>query len=415
MTNDFLLLPNWQLSYSDFQQMIKAREADFQSHTSVMVKSSKIDLIFSSLIAAQNLNISLYLCPPSFQDSSLLFEKWGISLLIGEETINVPSSGMQSQVPHLGIFTSGTMGEPKIALHRWEAITTAAHFVPPVLQGQTWLLSYAPWSYAGLQVFFSAFNNKGAIYYGDNRFEQICRDMVKYKISIVSATPTFWRMLIAAWPPELAKSNLLQATLGGEIVDQAIIDLINSFFHPKHLTHIYASTEAGSAIAVSDRKAGFPAEFLKKKTKSGIQLRISQENELEVLSHVGMDYYADKSSSNSAWLATGDLVEQKGDRIYFIGRKDGRINSGGRKVSPEEIEQAINSLEGIEDCLVYEKKSPIVGSLIVAEVVTRGAEFDPGKIKEQLKKNLEHYKIPHIIQKVDHFAISNAGKKIRKP
>lgn len=414
MTNDFIILPNQQITRPMFQQLVNERIDEFQHHQKVLVKSANLPLILSCLEAARNLNISLYLCPPSVHESSLHIEKWGISLYIGEKTTQLPAAN-KDQTPRLGIFTSATMGEPKIALHRWDAIESSSHFVPKALQNQTWLLSYAPWSYAGLQVFFSALNNKGALYYGENHFEQISRDMVKYGVSIASATPTFWRMLIAAWPPKASKPKLLQATLGGEIVDQAIIDLVENFFHPENLTHIYASTESGSAIVVSDRKAGFPAEFLKKKTKNGTEIRISNNGELEVLSPVGMDRYLERAASKDKWISTGDLVEQKEDRVYFIGRKDGRINTGGRKVSPEEVEQALNALEGVEDSLVYEKKSPIVGALIVADVISSTQDFDPAAIKEQLKKQLENYKIPHIIRRVDHFAISSTGKKIRKP
>jgi len=416
MNEDFLYFTEHTLSRIDFQASVAVCKDAFKTHHQVLIKTTSIPKLYAALIAAKELNISLYVCPPTLKEVQVtkLLNERQISLYVGEETQEFPISSAKT-LPFLGIFTSATTGEPKIALHRWEAIESSSFFVPVSLHHKIWLLSYAPWGYAGIQVFFAAYNTHGGIYYGENHFEQIAHDLLKYQIKIISATPTFWRMLIAAWPQKLALPELLQATLGGEIVDQTTIDLVETFFHPLHLTHIYASTEAGSAIVVSDRQAGFPLDFLKKTSKNGTQLRIAEEQELEVRSPKSMEGYLHTLPAKDQWISTGDLIEIKGERIYFVGRKDGRINTGGRKVSPEEIEQTLKSLPEIEDCFVYEQKSSLVGALIAADVkMTPEALFDEALIKKKLKQLLEDYKVPHIIRRVDHFAISSNGKKIRK-
>ncbi len=415
MRNDFLYLPEQTISLKDFEETLAATKSLFKVHHTILVKSQNLLTLYASILAARDLNISLYICPFSLSDMQVqeLTIKWNGSFYFGEK-IETPTAEKENKIPCLGIFTSATTGEPKIALHRWEAVESSSQFVPQKLHQQTWLLSYAPWSYAGLQVFFSAWNSQGSIYYRAKQFKDICQDMVKYAVTVVSATPTFWKMLIGAWPQDLKVPFLLQATLGGEIVDQSVIDLINAFFHPRHLTHIYASTEAGTAIVVSDRLAGFPLSALEKQNKNGVMLRII-DDELQIFSPLGMENYVEEvHPKTGAWIKTGDLVQKKEGRVYFLGRTDGRINIGGRKVCPEEIEQALNSLDDVEDCLVYEKKSPIVGNLIAADVVIKGSkQFNSREIKQKLKKLLEEYKIPHIIRRVDHFAISSTGKKIR--
>ncbi|MBS4169083.1 AMP-binding protein [Parachlamydia sp. AcF125] len=417
MTSDFLFLPDQTVSLKTFEENVLKHKALFSHHSTILVRTSNILSLFASIIAARELQISLYLSPLVIRETQIerLLHEWPVSLYLSEDnSIEFSRPETETPAPHLGIFTSGTLGEPKIALHRWDAIQAPSHLVPSYLYQKTWLLSYAPWSYAGLQVFFSALNSQGSLYYDDHHFEKIAKGMLEHQVSIISATPTFWRMLIAAWPPLIKPPKLLQATLGGEIVDQQTIDLIGAFFHPQRLTHIYASTEAGSAIVVSDRDAGFPLSFLNQNEKKGALLRITEENELEVLAPQGMDGYLNTSSVHDQWIPTGDLVEIERDRVYFVGRKDGRINSGGRKISPEEVEQAINSLKDVEDSLVYARKSPIVGSLIVADVKMRSSKkFDSPAIKQELRKILEEYKIPHLIRRVDHFAISSNGKKIR--
>ncbi len=416
MSENFLYLPEKTISLKVFEETLAATKNLFKTHRTILVKSKNLLNLYASILAAKDLGISLYVCPSSLSDEQVkkLAINWSGSVYFGEKSVETLIEEKENKIPYLGIFTSATTGEPKIALHRWESIESSSHFVPQELHRQKWLLSYAPWGYAGLQVFFSAWNSHGSIYFRAVQFKDICQDIVKYSVTVVSATPTFWKMLIGAWPPDLKVPSLLQATLGGEIVDQSIIDLIDAFFHPRHLTHIYASTEAGTAIIVSDRLAGFPLSALEKHSKNGVKLRII-EDELQVLSSVGMENYAEEAQPKiGEWIKTGDLVQKKEGRVYFLGRTDGRINIAGRKVCPEEVEQALNSLDYVEDCLVYEKKSPIVGNLIAADVVIKDSEqFNPIEIKQKLKKLLEEYKIPHIIRRVDHFAISSTGKKIR--
>lgn len=417
MRDDFLYLPEQTISFRAFEEIILKTKHLFTSYQRVLIRSLNLTELYASILAARDLKISLYVCPSSVSEQQAyeLARKWKMILYLGEERVDDTFAEYQKDsFPCLGIFSSATTGEPKVALHRWEAIESSSHYVPSELHQQTWLLTYTPGGYAGLQVFFSAWNSQGSIYYAGDAFKDICMGIVKNAVTIVSATPTFWKMLIAAWPPTLKVPQLLQATLGGEIVDQSVIDLISTFFQPRNLTHIYASTEAGTAIVVSDRFAGFPVSALDKQSKNGVRLRIV-DDELQIFSPVGMENYVEKASPKTGeWIKTGDLVQVREERVYFLGRTDGRLNIGGRKVCPEEVEQALNSLHEIEDCLVYEKKSPIVGSLIAADVVIKASkEFSPMKIKQKLKNLLEAHKIPAIIRRVEHFAISSAGKKIR--
>ena len=47
-------------------------------------------------------------------------------------------------------------------------------------------------------------------------------------------------------------------------------------------------------------------------------------------------------TDSEGFVDTGDMVELRGDRYYFVGRRGGIINIGGLKVHPEEIEAVIN-------------------------------------------------------------------------
>ena len=74
------------------------------------------------------------------------------------------------------------------------------------------------------------------------------------------------------------------------------------------------------------------------------------------------------------FVDTGDIVERRGDRYYFVGRKGGIINIGGLKVHPEEIEAVINRHPQVRMSLVRPKRSPITGAIVVADVVLKSRD-----------------------------------------
>ena len=65
------------------------------------------------------------------------------------------------------------------------------------------------------------------------------------------------------------------------------------------------------------------------------------------------------------------MVERRGDRLYFVGRRGGVINVGGAKVHPEEVEAALNAHEAVRASRVFARKNPITGALVFADVVLR--------------------------------------------
>ena len=94
-------------------------------------------------------------------------------------------------------------------------------------------------------------------------FEKIFQSASVNGADSISPTPTFWRMAIMQVQEETLRSLAFkQITLGGEIVDQNILDSLQELYPESRITHIYASTEAGASIVVNDGKSGFPESFI---------------------------------------------------------------------------------------------------------------------------------------------------------
>jgi acyl-CoA synthetase (AMP-forming)/AMP-acid ligase II len=166
--------------------------------------------------------------------------------------------------------------------------------------------------------------------------------------------------------------TLRQITLGSEPVSAELLDELAHLFPAARIVHIYALTEAGSCISVSDGKAGLPASILARPADAAVQFKIF-EDELQVKTAHGMRQYLNPGQGEpqdaQGWLSTGDLVRVERDRIYFVGRRSETINVGGVKVHPLEVENVVSVVPGVQLARVYGRENPIMGQIVAVELV----------------------------------------------
>jgi acyl-coenzyme A synthetase/AMP-(fatty) acid ligase len=124
----------------------------------------------------------------------------------------------------------------------------------------------------------------------------------------------------------------------------------------------------------------------------------------------------------AGFVDTGDVLELRDDRYYFVGRRDGVINVGGLKVHPEEVEAVINRHPEVRMSLVRTKKNPITGALVIADVVLKSPSGSDSKDDRQIqqeilllcREELASHKVPAIINFVAVLAVAETGKLIRR-
>jgi acyl-coenzyme A synthetase/AMP-(fatty) acid ligase len=126
-------------------------------------------------------------------------------------------------------------------------------------------------------------------------------------------------------------------------------------------------------------------------------------------------------ADSDGFVDTGDVVEQRGDRFFFAGRRGGIINIGGLKVHPEEIEAVINRHPQVRMSLVRPKRSPVTGSVVIADVVLKSeckrsdAELDvKNDILKLCRETLPRHKVPASISVVPALDMAATGKLLRR-
>ena len=91
-------------------------------------------------------------------------------------------------------------------------------------------------------------------------------------------------------------------------------------------------------------------------------------------------------------------------------RKKEIINVGGKKVSPIEVEEALNSMAGIEESACIGVHDDVMGEVVKAFVVGHLTKADDESIKKKMLSLLENYKVPVYIEYVDRIPKTPSGK-----
>ena len=320
------------------------------------------------------------------------------------------------------LLTSGTTGAPKLVLHTLASLTSALAGQPPP-EPLTWSTFYDIRRYGGLQIFFRGVHG-GSLVLSDpaESVEDFLRRAAAAGVTHISGTPSHWRKALMSG----ATGRLVPryARLSGEIADQAVLDGLRAAYPQAIVAHAFASTEAGVAFEVRDGRAGFP-ESLVGAAGARVELRVA-EGTLQIRSAGTAERYlgaAEGLKGPDGFVDTGDRVEAREGRYYFVGRRGGVINVGGLKVHPEEVEAVINAHPWVRMSLVKARRNPITGAVVTADVVLAEESSAPGprpeaaklmrEITERCRQVLAAHKVPALIRIVPALEISAAGKLVR--
>jgi acyl-coenzyme A synthetase/AMP-(fatty) acid ligase len=318
------------------------------------------------------------------------------------------------------LLTSGTTGVPKMVVHDFASLTAPMRSASPADGADVWGTFYDIRRFGGLQIYFRALCSDASLVLssaGEPVAEHLDR-LQEHKVTHLSGTPSQWRR--AMMMPKFGAIAPRYVRLSGEIADQTVLDSLRIAFPQAAIGHAYASTEAGVAFDVNDGRAGFPADYIGP-VRHGVAMKII-DGALHIRSPAAASAYVggEQLADPSGFIDTGDIVERRGDRFYFVGRKGGIINVGGLKVHPEEVEAVINRHPSVRVSLVRGRQNPVTGSIVVADVVLMAEEEGrgPRDLKDDIVKlcrqTLPPHKVPAAITFVPTLNLGTVGKLVRR-
>ncbi|MFJ9329711.1 acyl-CoA synthetase [Streptomyces sp. DSS69] len=262
--------------------------------------------------------------------------------------------------------------------------------------------------------------------------EEVLRTIEREKVTSVSLVgDAMLRPLIDALNGPLRGtdcSSLFSVSSSGAIMSDSVRAEFQALVPTVMLLNNFGSSESGfngTATADSGPEHGFrvqvnartavvdPATY--EPVPPGEVGRIAQRG------HVPLGYYNDPAKTadtffrkgDERWVLLGDMATVDAEGIVTVlGRGSQCINTGGEKVYPEEVEQALKSHPDVYDALVAGVPDERWGSRVAAVLELReGARaLDLEAVQAHCRTRLAGYKIPRALVLTDRIQRSPSGK-----
>ncbi len=358
------------------------------------------------ILAAWANRLILVLVPRGVHPDSYLADSFaGLNLVVSPS--GTPTwMGQRSEVTHpqlehlkgagvagVVIFTSGSSGKPKAALHSVERFLRK--FDRPGRARRT--VAFLQLDHvAGIDTLLYTLAAGGALVLpADRDPATICAVIEASRAQVLSTSPSFLRLLWASGDAAGRDLSSLEiVTYGSEPMDAATLARINALLPGVRISQKYGTTETGAPRTVSQSSDSLwvriQGEGVETQIRNGILWVRSESQFLGYLN-------APDPFDAEGWYCTGDLVEERGDWIHIRGRESDLINVGGEKVSPLEVEQVILELDEIVSVAVCGTPSTLLGQVVTALVVLRQG-VDAAKaeslVRRHCRKRLARHMVP---------------------
>ena len=335
-------------------------------------------------------------------------------------------------------FTSGTSGNPKMAVHDYSYplghILLAKHWQQVEADGLHWTVADTGWAKNAWGKFYGQWIMEAAVFvYEYDRFEphHIMNMIEKHRITTFCCPPTMFRLYLNAGIEGHDLSSLKNCCIAGEPLSP---DTFNTWYKATGLKLMEAFGQTESSVIVGTLKGmtpkpgsmGKPSPQFRVELldKEGNPVRPGEEGEICVsisprVPGIFVEYYRDEVKTNETlrdgWHHTGDVAWKDEDGYFwYLGRNDDIIKSSGYRISPFEIESVLVEHPAVLEVAVTGVPDPIRGQLVKATIILREAYKPTDELKKELqqftKSRTAPYKYPRVIEFVDAIPKSISGK-----
>ena len=358
-----------------------------------------------------------------------------VELLGGGPAVSRGSVDVSASALAVALFTSGSTGVPKAALHThrglgYKAATMiAVHglgrddavLMPAPLAHVSGLLNgvLIP-SLAGIpSVLMAAWDP-------DRALERIEGEHVTF----MGAPPVFFSQMAAsgAFRPERVASLRLVST-GGASVSPAFVDATAAAFGCR-VKRTYGSTEAPTVTTSgpgdslerardTDGRAVGEAEIEVHDPDTGARLAAGSTGELWLRGPELFVGYADAAATAAVvgrpggWYRSGDLGVLDDGWLRVVGRLSDIIIRAGENISASEVEAVLEAHPAIRHAVAVAVPDPVVGERVAA-FVEAGADFDLAECRSWFAgRGVTRFKTPEFVVRLDALPVLAAGKPDR--
>jgi acyl-CoA synthetase (AMP-forming)/AMP-acid ligase II len=331
------------------------------------------------------------------------------------------------------MYTSGTTGLPKGAIHthesvQWSVLTSLASV--DVRYRDRYLISL-PLFHVGALSPMACCIYRGTTIILLNQFEPnlVWEVLHDEKVTTTLAVPAMLNVMLATYRPELHRPLALRWIMSGAgPVPPSLIEAYANLGLEVH--QVYGLTESGGQACVispaaamsrigSTGKAFFHTD-VRIVDKHGVDSEPGVPGEVLIRGRHIMAGYWNRPAATAetiidGWLHTGDLAVRDSDGfIYIQDRIKDMIISGGENVYPAEVEDVLLSHPGIADVAVVAMPSARWGESPLAVVVRADPELDEHAVLAHSIGRLAGFKRPKRAVFVEAIPRTPSGKALKR-
>lgn len=339
----------------------------------------------------------------------------------------------QSQVADI-LFTTGTTGAPKGVALSYNNLSAAARNINAFIgntSSDVELLALPVSHSFGLGRLRCSLS-KGATVVMLGTFANVkkfFKEMTRCQVTMFAMVPASWGFIKKMSGKYIGKfaDQLKFIEIGSSFMPVEDKELLMSLLPNTRICMHYGSTEASRSAfmefhtykdnLLSIGKAS-PNVEIKIFTSKGTPAALGKEGEVCVKGeHVTCSYWNETperfaSDFYDGYFRTGDCgtMDAEGN-IYLKSRIKEMINVGGKKVSPMEVEDILNTIPGIKEsaCIGIPDPGIVLGEVVKAFIVADDNLSDE-EIMQQLRPQLEVYKLPVEIERINAIPKTGSGK-----
>lgn len=236
---------------------------------------------------------------------------------------------------------------------------------------------------------------------------------------------------LVANPDRWDLASVFNIGSGGAVFSESKQQQFRDFFPNVFISNAFGSSESGNlGMDSGNKKSEKGLGNVEKSEFMGVITDVEGEPHRHVAAgetgifsrsgYIPVGYYNDPVKTaktfvevdGQVWLLTGDEARLEDDNtITVFGRGSNCINSGGEKIFPEEVEEALKAHPDIFDALVVATPDERWGSKVTAVISTRGGkQLSLGEVQENARKYISGYKLPRELHIVDEVPRAPSGK-----
>lgn len=334
--------------------------------------------------------------------------------------------------PALWLYTSGTTGTPKAAMHRHRSIRAVAENYGAGILGiraEDRCLSVAKLFFAygiGNTCFFPLSAGATTILERERPTPLGIAERIRTaRPTLFFAVPTFYSSMLAAGLPADTFSGVRLGISAGEALPAALYERIRHRFGVEVLDgigstealHIFVSNRPGRVVPGS---TGVPVPGYEVQLRDDEGVVIDSPERPGALylrgASIATGYWCRAETTRQVfqgdWLRTGDAYVRNGDGSYrCLGRTDDMLKAGGIWVSPVEVEERLLKHPSVAAAVVVGAPDASGLEKPVACIVARdGQPLDPQQLIDWCREELAAFKRPRAVVVVPEFPKTPTGK-----